>query len=91
MDFKRDSYIFGGLIGLFLPIIIHLLIILIAHVLKSIFGVDLSSYLDSLRLLSVVINLLPMRYYLVKLKYDMTGRSILLVTFIYILVYFWVQ
>ncbi len=48
-------------------------------------------YLDKMRLVSIAVNLLPMRYYFVKLKYELTGRGVLFVTFIYIIVYFWIH
>ncbi len=89
MDYKKDSHYFGGLIGLIFPILVYLLLILIAYVLKSIFDLDLSAYRDGMRLASIAFNLLIMRYYFVKLKFELTGRGLLLVTFIYILVHFW--
>ena len=89
MDFKKDSHILGGLIGLFLPVFVYLLLVLIVYVVKTVFGVETSSYLGAMRLVSIAVNLLPLRYYFVKLKFELTGRGILLVTFIYVIVYFW--
>jgi hypothetical protein len=91
MDFKKDSRFLGGIIGLFLPIIVYLFFILIAYGTKSLFSIETSPYLNALRLVSIASNLIVMRYYFVKLKFDYTGRGILLVTFIYVLVYFWIQ
>ena len=91
MEFKKDSHILGGLIALILPILVYLILILIAWVVKSLFEVETSTYLNEMRLISIIVNLFPMRYYFVKLKYDLTGRGILFVTFIYIIVYFWIH
>lgn len=91
MDYKKDSHIFGGFIGLVLPVLVYLILVLIAYGLKSIFGLVTSSYLDGMRLASIAVNLIVLRYYFVKLKFELTGRGILLVTFIYILVYFWAK
>lgn len=91
MDFKKDSHIFGGLIGLAFPVLVYLLLVLIAFGVKSIFAVETSSYLDEIRLISIAVNLFSMRYYFLKLKFELTGRGILLVTFIYIVVYFGVH
>jgi RsiW-degrading membrane proteinase PrsW (M82 family) len=38
--------------------------------------------LERLILISIIPNLLLLRYYLLKLKYDLTGRGILAVTFV---------
>ncbi len=89
MDFKKDTHAFGGFLGLVVPILAYLLLVLIAWGVKSFFGVDTKPFLDPMRLISIAVNLIIMRYYFVKLKYDLTGRGILLVTFIYVIVYFW--
>ncbi len=91
MDYKKDSHIFGGLIGLALPVLVYLLLVVIAFGVKSIFTVETSSYFEAMRLISIAANLLVMRYYFVKSKFELTGRGILLVTFIYVIVYFWVH
>lgn len=91
MDYKKDSHIFGGLIGLAFPVLVYLLLMLIAYGLKSIFNLDTSAYHVKMQLVSIVINLILMRYYFVKLKFELTGRAILLVTFIYVVVYFWIH
>lgn len=41
-----------------------------------------------LQLISPVINLFFIRYYLVTKKYDETGRGLLLVTFVFIVAFF---
>jgi hypothetical protein len=89
MNFKKNSYRLGGVIALFLPVLVYLVLILIAWGVKTVFEVETSEYLNKFRLISIAFNLLPLRYYLVKLKFDLTGRSVLLVTFIYVIVYFW--
>lgn len=91
MDYKKNSQVFGGLLGLVLPVLVYLLLLLITYLLNSIFAIDISAYLYKLRLISVVVNLILIRYYFVKLKFELTGRGLLLVTFIYILVHFWIQ
>ena len=88
MDYKKDSHVFGGLIGLFVPIVVYLILISVSFLLKSIFSTDISDYHDEMRLLGIAANLIFMRYYFVKLKFELTGRAILLVTFIYVIVYF---
>lgn len=89
MNFKKDSHVFGALIGLFLPIITFLIIHFASKLVMLAVDVDLSVYAFAIKLLSIAMNLFPMRYYFVKLRMELTGRGILLVTFIYTVVYFW--
>lgn len=89
MNFKRDSHVFGAIIGLFLPVVTFLAFHFLSKLLVAFIDVDLSIYAFAIKLLSIAMNLIPMRYYFVNLKLDLTGRGILLVTFIYLVVYFW--
>ncbi|MBC35962.1 MAG: hypothetical protein CL663_07985 [Bacteroidetes bacterium] len=91
MDFKKDSHVFGAVIGLFLPVITFLAFHFLSKLIILIVDVDLSVYSFAIKLLSIAMNLIPMRYYFVNLKMDLTGRGILLVTTIYFLVYFWIN
>lgn len=91
MDYKKDSYVFGGIVALFMPLAMYGLLYLILWAVEAFFAIETSVFLKPMRLLAIVFNVLPMRYYFVKLKFDLTGRAILLVTFIYVLVYFWTQ
>ncbi|MEZ5195035.1 MAG: hypothetical protein R2764_01135 [Bacteroidales bacterium] len=86
--FKKDSYILGSGIGIVLPIIIFGLIYFFN--LMMIISGAISEYLNLQThiLISLAINLLPFRYYMVSLKYDRTGRGILLFTFIFIMLFF---
>lgn len=89
MDFKKDSHVFGAIIGLFLPVVTFILFHFVSKLIMMGINVDLSVYSFAVKLLGIAMNLLPMRYYFVKLKMELTGRGILLVTFIYLIVYFW--
>lgn len=89
MYFKKDSHVFGALIGLFLPVITFLIVLFASQLIMLVVDTDLSVYTFAIKLLSIAMNLLPMRYYFVKLQMELTGRGILLVTFIYMVVYFW--
>lgn len=86
--FKKDSYLLGSGIGIVLPIIIFGLFYLF-NFLMIISGI-ITEYLNlqARILFSLAINLLPFRYYMVNLKYDKTGRGILLFTFILIIAFF---
>ncbi|MBN2729080.1 MAG: hypothetical protein JXR53_07630 [Bacteroidales bacterium] len=83
--FKRDNIWLGIGIALVIPVIMYFLLKLInlftgeEHILQN----------STMQLIAVFINLLPFRYYLIRLKADKTGRGILLVTMVLALVYFY--
>lgn len=79
---KKDSFWLGILLGLVLPGILYLILHYINISIEN--KVSNRPYLtDSMvQILSLIINLLMMRYYLIRLKADKTGRGILLVTFV---------
>ncbi len=79
---KKDSFWLGILLGLVLPGILYLILHYINISIEN--KVSNRPYLtDSMvQILSLIINLLMIRYYLITLKADKTGRGILLVTFV---------
>lgn len=85
---KKDNIPFGMLIGILLPAIIFGLLTLITVITGS--STTWSRHMETSRmiLLSVFINLVPIRVYFVNWKLDKTGRGILLVTFILMVIYF---
>jgi len=85
---KKDHYIFGVVIGIIIPIvlfgIIYLLNVLLVSIDVAKFYLDRQTHV----LVSLFGNLFPIRYYFVTLKFDKTGRGVLLVTFILVLIFF---
>ena len=86
--FKKDNYIFGALLGLIIPAIIYGLILMINLVLVQSGIVKNEINLQTHLLISFAVNLLAIRYYFVNLKYDKTGRGLLLITFILFMLFF---
>jgi len=82
--FKKDNYLFGSMIGIIFPIISAVIIFI---VLQLIGFNDVEQYIK-FYLLSVVINILLIRYYLIALKFEKTGKAMLLVTFGVLIVFF---
>jgi len=72
----------GLILGLLIPAIIFgifkLILFLLPH---EIINANVFS-LERLILISIIPNVLLLRYYLLKLKYDLTGRGIVAITFI---------
>lgn len=85
---KKDHYVFGIAIGVLTPVLVFVLIFGINYLLLMM-GVakgyiDLQDHL----LVSLFGNLIPIRYYFVNLTFDKTGRGVLLVTFVIVMLFF---
>ena len=79
---RRDSLPMGLFIGFVCPAILFGILYAIVVIVQQHTGaLNIEKMIQKLILLSVVPNVLILRYYLVKLKYDLTGRGILLMTF----------
>lgn len=82
---KKDNMAFGAMLGAIIPVIAYFLLELLT-VTRG--GVKMPMFSEgTIMVLSIFVNIIPFRQYMVKLKYDKTGRGILLVTFIYAFVY----
>jgi len=88
---NKDSHVLGGVIGLILPVLGFLLVYGIITLIEILTGYVLIQDISKLKILGIAFNLWPIRYYFINKKYELTGRGILLVTFIYVIVYFWLQ
>ena len=75
-------------IGIFFPVVIFGFIFGLNYLLLLIdvakFYLDLQTHI----LISLAANVIPIRYYFVNLKFDKTGRGVLLFTFVMILIFF---
>ena len=85
---KRDNIAFGALIGLVLPAIFYGLLSLVALFLETGTTWTRPFEPDNMLIFALVINVIPIRLYFVNYKFDKTGRGVLLVTFLLMVVYF---
>jgi ACR3 family arsenite efflux pump ArsB len=84
---RKDSLLMGAILGAVTPLALYGLLKLIVYLFELKTGpIDLVTN-QKLLILSIVPNVLLLRYYLLKLKYDLTGRGILGVTFIVAIVF----
>ena len=86
---KQDSFILGLIIGIIAPwilfgILYYLSIFLGNLVLKVPYFISSST----MQLLAIVVNVFAIRYYMVRLKFEKTGKGFLVITFIYIIAFF---
>jgi hypothetical protein len=85
---KKDNLGFGILIGLVLPAITFGILSLVALFVET--GTIWTRPLERpyMAILALAVNVIPLRLYLVTWKFDKTGRGVLLITFILMLLYF---
>jgi hypothetical protein len=85
---KKDNIILGVLIGLALPGLFFGLLSIASMWIAtgSVWARPFES--DKMLLLSVFINLIPIRLYFVSWKLDKTGRGVLISMFILVIAYF---
>lgn len=83
--FKRDNIWLGMGIALVIPVIVYFLLKLIS----ILSGKEQLLQNETMQVIAIFINLLPFRYYLVRLKADRTGRGILLITMLLAFIYFY--
>ncbi|MDR4988345.1 MAG: hypothetical protein RG741_05840 [Bacteroidales bacterium] len=88
MKLNKDNWTLGVIIGLIVPLVIYAL---------AIATLSRYGYVDNLiytprpkmpALIAVCGNLLAFRFYMVNKKFDRTGRGILLVTFLMVMLIF---
>lgn len=85
---KKDQLIIGILLGLVLPVLFYGLLWMIDQLVYTTLGSHMVAYTKYLYLLSTLINLYPIRVYLVNLKMEKSGKGVLLVSFLMIILYF---
>ncbi len=85
---KKDHYLFGLLVGILVPLFLYGAILLFNFILVIISVAEFYLDRETHILISLFGNLLPIRYYFVNLTYDKTGRGILLITFVTVLLFF---
>jgi len=82
---KKDNWILGIALGILVPVIIYILMMAGME-----YWAELNPRLNpnllkksTFQLTGIFFNMFTFRYYMVNLKYDKTGRGILMATFIY--------
>jgi hypothetical protein len=85
---KKDNFILGMVIGLVLPALMFG--ILSAAKLFVETGTAWTRPFETQRMiiLSIIINVIPLRWYFVKYKFENSGKGVLLTTFLMVVVYF---
>lgn len=86
--FKKDTYLLGVITGIVLPTVLYVLLYVVDMQFDAFFGKHLVSKPDYLYLLSVIANILSLRYFYTKTKKEKAGAGVLIVTIVIVLLYF---
>ena len=85
LNLKQDNFVLGLILGAVTPVIPFCIIY---FTLQWLFPAYLQVRGEStIELLVIILNVVIMRQYMVKYKFEKTGRGLLMVTFVYILIY----
>ena len=86
---KQDSLILGLVMGSIVPWIIFGILFYLFEWMGMLF-LKIPYFIrpSTIMLLAIAINVLVMRYYMVKLRFEKTGKGFLVITFIYIIGFF---
>ncbi|MFH0866285.1 MAG: hypothetical protein V1904_08820 [Bacteroidota bacterium] len=86
---KQDSFILGLITGIIAPwILLGILYCLSLFLGNLMLGIPYLLSSSTMQLLAIVVNVFAIRYYMIKLKYEKTGKGFLVITFIYIIAFF---
>lgn len=90
--FRRDSLGMGILIGIFLPGVLFAILFVVLLILQK-YNPAIPTHIivPKLILIALLPSLFILRHYLLKLKYDLTGRGIIIATFVWALAFVIVQ
>jgi len=87
--FKKNSFILGGALAAFVPVVLYFglseLVLLLSK--KFTNGIPLIQE-HNIILVSVFLNMIIFTGYIHKSPYDKTGRGVMIITFIYTAIYF---
>jgi hypothetical protein len=89
INWKKDHFFFGLLLGSLVPAFTFLLVSIGSYAWQHLSGGGKGLAFEVSLLLSLLPNLLLLRYYLVSLRLDQTGRGILLPTFLIGMAFFY--
>ncbi|MAQ48086.1 MAG: hypothetical protein CMD27_04325 [Flavobacteriales bacterium] len=86
MIYNKDSAFLGLFLGFIIPVIFYLIQDMI---IPFVIGHSFSN--QSMQLFALIFNAPLLRYYLINLKHESTGKGILFVTFIYGLIWVYIN
>ena len=84
---NNDEYFLGVLLGLIIPVPAALVFALLIRLIQNFLHVFNEVRDMDMLLLGLAVNLIVMRYYLVKRKFEKTGKALLILTVVLIILF----
>lgn len=84
---NNDEYFLGVLLGLIIPVPAALVFALLIRLIQNFLHVFTEVRDMDMLLLGLAVNLIVMRYYLVKRKFEKTGKALLILTVVLIILF----
>lgn len=85
--FKKDTFLLGIILGLIVPVILYFIIFYVNGFFEDKSGRDFLTQ-NTIMLISIVLNVFVLRYFLVNKYREKTGRGVLMATFAYSIFFF---
>lgn len=86
--FKKDNTPFGFALGILAPLVVFIVLYLIFFLIVRLGNIEPFMRQDNLAILSLAMNFILIRYYFNRLKFQETGKGILLITIGLIMIFF---
>ncbi|MCF8218632.1 MAG: hypothetical protein K9I29_01315 [Bacteroidales bacterium] len=84
---KKDTFLLGIILGLLVPVVLYFIIFYVNGFLEDSTGKDFLTQ-NTTMLISIVLNVFVLRYFLVNKNREKTGRGVLMATFAYSIFFF---
>ncbi len=85
---NNDKLSFGLLLGLFIPVPVALIFAVILRLIQVNFLIMGETRLVNMFLLGIAVNIVMMRYYILKVSFINTAKGILIITLALVLLFF---
>jgi len=83
--FKKDSFVFGIILGILAPFLFYLTLHLLLYFIDILFNTGKILQDSNLQFLSLIANIVLIRIYFKNLKLEKTGKGLLVITFAFLL------
>lgn len=83
--FKKNSFVFGIILGILVPFHFYMTLNILLYLVDILFNTGKILQESNLQLLSIVTNIVLIRIYFKNLKFEKTGKGLLVITFALIL------
>jgi hypothetical protein len=82
--FKKDSFVFGIILGILAPFLFYIVLHLLFYFIDTLFNTGKILQESNFQFLSLIANIFLIRVYFKNLKFEKTGKGLLIVTFAFI-------